>query len=519
MGVDVEADSRFLRGAGAARVPTPLTFTASGSKPCLLSSPQQPTSPRGGVANGIAVRTPSGIRKIGSTPDFGLGRRTESTRSQSPATPTDAFPSPRLDRQGLDPADCDAFDYLMALLPIGVFGVDIGGTVGKCVFLYDKKAGTDDVKESLLAKGRFGETGERVTELDFDAPSMNGRVHFVKWETHRVQTFCNRVQDERARILQCTPPDDQQSPPTSPTNAPQRHDIYATGGGAFKFQDALHSTFGVKYHKVPEFDSLVLGLRYLLESHPESMYTIRNKVVAPAAFSPSQYPIAVCNIGSGVSVLKILADGTFERLGGTSIGGSTFYGLCKLMLGSRRTFEECLALAHEGNPAEVDITVGDIYGETGASLLDLPIAAPASSFGKLVSMSDEDVDRVDPAAVAASVLAMTTQAIQQIATGLAKKGGCGAVFFTGGFLRGNELSQTKLCEFARLAGEEAYFLRHAEYAGALGCLVKAYDKKKARERRRLNRKASAFANIPKVRSVTGLDNARAVQADIDIDDL
>ena len=42
-------------------------------------------------------------------------------------------------------------------------------------------------------------------------------------------------------------------------------------------------------------------------------------------------PCLLVNIGSGVSIIKVDADGTFERVSGTSLGGGTLWGLLSLL--------------------------------------------------------------------------------------------------------------------------------------------------------------------------------------------
>lgn len=54
-------------------------------------------------------------------------------------------------------------------------------------------------------------------------------------------------------------------------------------------------------------------------------------------------------------------DGSHERVGGTSLGGATFYGLCSLVTGAE-SFDEAMDLAERGNASNVDLLVGDIYG-------------------------------------------------------------------------------------------------------------------------------------------------------------
>ena len=73
------------------------------------------------------------------------------------------------------------------------------------------------------------------------------------------------------------------------------------------------------------------------------------------------FPYLVVSIGSGVSILKVTCPGKFERVSGTSIGGGTYWGLCRLFTRCT-TFEEVLSLAETGDNGEVDMLVRDIYG-------------------------------------------------------------------------------------------------------------------------------------------------------------
>ena len=47
--------------------------------------------------------------------------------------------------------------------------------------------------------------------------------------------------------------------------------------------------------------------------------------------SEFEYPCLLVNIGSGVSIIKVNGDGTFERVSGTSLGGGTLWGLLSLL--------------------------------------------------------------------------------------------------------------------------------------------------------------------------------------------
>lgn len=96
------------------------------------------------------------------------------------------------------------------------------------------------------------------------------------------------------------------------------------------------------------------------------------------------YPYLLVNIGSGVSMIKVSGPRNFQRIGGTSLGGGTLWGLLSLITGAR-SFDEMLAMADRGDNTAVDMLVGDIYG-TGYSKIGLKSDTIASSFGKVYKM-------------------------------------------------------------------------------------------------------------------------------------
>lgn len=96
------------------------------------------------------------------------------------------------------------------------------------------------------------------------------------------------------------------------------------------------------------------------------------------------YPYLLVNIGSGVSMIKVSGPRQYERIGGTSLGGGTLWGLLSLLTGAR-TFDEMLRMADNGDNTAVDMLVGDIYG-TDYSKIGLKSSTIASSFGKVFKM-------------------------------------------------------------------------------------------------------------------------------------
>ena len=73
------------------------------------------------------------------------------------------------------------------------------------------------------------------------------------------------------------------------------------------------------------------------------------------------YPYLLVNIGSGVSMVKVSGPSQFDRIGGTSLGGGTLWGLLSLLTGAR-TFDQMLELADKGDNRSVDMLVGDVRG-------------------------------------------------------------------------------------------------------------------------------------------------------------
>lgn len=238
-----------------------------------------------------------------------------------------------------------------------------------------------------------------------------------------------------------------------------------------------------------------------------------------------QYPYLVVNIGSGVSVLRVDGPGEFERVGGSSLGGSTFLGLTMALTGCA-TFREALALASKGDSSHVDMLVGDIYGGDYTQM-GLKATTVASSFGKLVhrrtntgtkgappgskagsqgggtlqSTSESEAGLgaggtegggrldgpgdagaaggaaalgVEQQHLAKAALLMITNNVGSLAMLHARPAGVRHILFSGSFLHGNKLAMRSLAaavDFWSKGAMRAIFLRHEGHAGALGAML------------------------------------------------
>ena len=70
-------------------------------------------------------------------------------------------------------------------------------------------------------------------------------------------------------------------------------------------------------------------------------------VITPNIFSQFSIP---------KSILKITAPGKYERVSGSSLGGGTYWGLCRLLV-QGTSYEDVLDLAETGDSSEVDMLV------------------------------------------------------------------------------------------------------------------------------------------------------------------
>jgi len=236
--------------------------------------------------------------------------------------------------------------------------------------------------------------------------------------------------------------------PTSYSEPQTRVRVLATGGGAYRFADLFRSRLGVILEKEDEMDCLVAGADFLLRAVRHEAFTFldgtvryhrsRGSSVSSAPQPPSSsghdpddpYPYLLVNIGSGVSMVRVDGPGDNEhaRVSGSSLGGGTFWGLCRLLTGAR-SFDEMLELSSRGDNTKVDMLVGDIYGkDRDYSAIGLAASTIASSFGKAAA-ADLDLENYERADLAMALCRMVSYNIGHLAYLNAKRYGLSRVFF------------------------------------------------------------------------------------------
>ena len=221
------------------------------------------------------------------------------------------------------------------------------------------------------------------------------------------------------------------------------------------------------------------------------------------------YPYLLVNIGSGVSMIKVSGPRQFERVGGTSLGGGTFWGILSLLTGAR-TFDEMLHMAEKGDNSGVDMLVGDIYG-TGYGKIGLKSTTIASTFGKVFRTKrvaernaedgkglsngdptdDKEVSGFRIEDMSRSLLYAISNNIGQIAYLQSEKHQLQHIYFGGSFIRGHPQTMNTLSyaiKFWSKGEKQAYFLRHEGYLGSVGAFLKRQPKNWGRR--------NSFENIP-----------------------
>jgi type II pantothenate kinase len=328
-----------------------------------------------------------------------------------------------------------------------------------------------------------------------------GRLNFLNFETERIDLCINFIQDLK----------DEQSKLNG--SSPGELCVMATGGGAYKFYDRMKEILhvdviredemecliigesGPVWHPVLCADAQFLGLDFFITEIPREVFTYSEE--EPMQFAEARadiYPYLLVNIGSGVSMIKVSGPRRFERVGGTSLGGGTFWGILSLLTGAR-TFDEMLRMAEKGDNSGVDMLVGDIYG-TDYSKIGLKSTTIASTFGKVFKMKrvaernaedgeglsngdntkeEKDMGGFKIEDMSRSLLYAISNNIGQIAYLQSEKNGLQHIYFGGSFIQGHTQTMNTLSyaiKFWSNGQKQAYFLRHEGYLGSVGAFLK-----------------------------------------------
>ncbi|XP_078281122.1 4'-phosphopantetheine phosphatase isoform X3 [Rhinoraja longicauda] len=332
------------------------------------------------------------------------------------------------------------------------FAIDIGGSLTKLAYYSTVQHKVAKVR-SFDHYGR-GHDDEPLYEVSVQE-EITARLHFVKFENAYIETCLDFI---KAHLVNT-----------------ETKIIKATGGGAHKFKNLIEKKLGLKVGKEDEMTCLIKGCNFVLRNIPHEAFVYVKHADPEFRFQtthPDIFPYLLVNIGSGVSIVRVESEDQFERIGGSSIGGGTFWGLGALLTKTKR-FDELLQLASRGQHNNVDMLVRDIYGGAYESF-GLTGDLIASSFGKSAT-TDKEFTKED---MAKSLLHMISNDIGQLACLYAKLHNLSRVYFGGFFIRGHPVTMhtiTYSINYFTKGEVQALFLRHEGYLGAIGAFLKGAE--------------------------------------------
>lgn len=341
------------------------------------------------------------------------------------------------------------------------FAIDIGGSLTKIAY-YSTVS-----HRKVLYNPEKDRTASSVDGDDYQYESSETeRLHFVKFETKYIKNCLTFIRDHLV----------------SSKESVIGKSIKATGGGAYKYAELIQQKLGLMVEKEDEIGCLIKGCNFLLRNITDEQFSYCRHEEPEYHFinaDPNLFPYLLVNIGSGVSIMKVEADDKYERIGGTSMGGGTFWGLGSLLT-KAKGFDELLQLASEGDHRNVDLLVKDIYGGD-YSALGLTGDIIASSFGKAMHSSHGVADGstgFSEADIARSLLFTVSNDIGQIASLYAMLHGLKKVYFGGYFLRNHPVSMHTISfaiKYWSRGAVQALFLRHEGYLGAIGAFLRGAE--------------------------------------------
>ncbi|XP_027425909.1 4'-phosphopantetheine phosphatase isoform X2 [Zalophus californianus] len=296
------------------------------------------------------------------------------------------------------------------------FAIDIGGSLTKLAYY--------STVQHKVARVRSFDYSGKDAEQDHEPPyeisvqeEVTARLHFVKFENTYIEACLDFIKDHLVNT--------------------DTKVIQATGGGAYKFKDLIEEKLRLRVDKEDVMTCLIKGCNFVLKNIPHEAFVYQKDSDPEFRFQtnhPNIFPYLLVNIGSGVSIVKVETEDRFEWVGGSSIGGGTFWGLGALLTKTKK-FDELLHLASKGQHTNVDMLVQDIYGGAHQTL-GLSGNLIASSFGKSAT-ADRDFSKED---MAKSLLHMISNDIGQLACLYAKLHCLDRVYFGGFFIRGHPVT-------------------------------------------------------------------------------
>ena len=231
-----------------------------------------------------------------------------------------------------------------------MLALDIGGSCLKMAYLHPQGVRYPNKILDYLRSYQIPNLTHKVN---------NGLIHFMSFETEKLDKCIELIKSSSEKI---------------------NSKIFLTGGGAEYYKKYIETNLKTEVIMMDEMDALVFGIRYFI-SCEDTYYYHENTDTKHFESMDKDKDALIVNFGTGVSIVQLKATGVYQRVGGSSVGGGTFWGLCKLMMECPE-FDELLNMCLQGNHNNVDMLVKDIYRGKDYKKIGLSGNTVAASFGK-----------------------------------------------------------------------------------------------------------------------------------------
>ncbi|SCM07660.1 pantothenate kinase, putative [Plasmodium chabaudi adami] len=192
----------------------------------------------------------------------------------------------------------------------------------------------------------------------------------------------------------------------------------------------------LEVYRKDEMQCVINGI-YKLFNVKKSIIKYDNilKAQVPIQIKSPMYPFIVANIGSGISILKSDAHGTFTRIAGTSIGGGTVMGLATLLFG-KISFDDLIKLSSKGN-ANLDLKIKHLKNDAinNECVKDNTVVSLFGLTNNILENKKTDKMNQD---IARSLILMVSYNIGYLVYLLAKIHSVKRILFSGKYINNNE---------------------------------------------------------------------------------
>ncbi len=233
--------------------------------------------------------------------------------------------------------------------------------------------------------------------------------------------------------------------------------IRVTGGNtSLKFQHIR----GIPVKRVDEIQAIGHGGYYLFQSGQYKRHT----VVSTA----KKRSLLVVSMGTGTCMVKVLPSGqrlSCEHVGGTGVGGGTFLGLSKALLGET-DIPSLIRRFARGDTRKVDLSVREIVG-SGIGIVSGTVTA--SNLGKLALLGLKKGEEIhfNKNDLAAGIANLIGQTIATASVFAAKAYGIETIVLGGKLTRIDRISDI-IFSVAKLYGKSVILPEKGDYISALG---------------------------------------------------